>query len=328
MACESGERPHVANTTPVAPDGVAFVIAAVPREMWLEAAGTAQPYAEATLSTKLTGSVTAVNVIEGDRVRKGQVLVRIDARDLEAKDAQVAAALAEAEANRDQALTQAERMRSLFAEEAAPKAQLETAELALSSAEARVRSAVAAAAELGATREYSVIPAPFDGVVTRRFVDPGAFAAPGAPLVTVQDDSRLRVRVSAAPAAVRDVEAGDSIRATIEEVPAMALVEGMVPAPGGNLYTVNAILDNHDGRFLAHSAATLALPQGSRPGVVVPARALVRQGDLTGVRIFAPDGVQLRWVKVGTTIADSVEVLAGLRDGEKVLLPGLAEARR
>ena len=320
-ACGSGEPPEVASAIAAAPDGTAFEIVTTPRAALLEAAGTARPYAEATLSTKLMGSVIEVTVREGDRVRRGQPLVRIDARDLEAKEAQVAAGLGEAEANYQLAQTHEARMRALYDEEAAPKAQLDAAQTALTSAAARVTSARAAAAELDAVGEYAVVRAPFDGIVTRRSVDPGSFAAPGTPLITVQDVSRLRVSVSAAPAAVRALTSGDSIRAIIEGVSTMARVEGIVPAAGGNLHTINATLENRDNRFLSGSAATLSMPQGVRPSIVIPTSAIVRQGDLAGVHVYAATGATLRWIRLGATVADSVEVLAGLRAGEHIVVP-------
>jgi hypothetical protein len=70
------------------------------------------------------------------------------------------------------------------------------------------------------------------------------------------------------------------------------------------------------------------MPQGSRPSIVIPAAAVVREGDLTGVRILAEGGAELRWVRLGGEVADSVEVLSGLRDGERILVPApLAGAR-
>jgi RND family efflux transporter MFP subunit len=319
-SCGSREPPEVAPALQAAPEGTPFVITTAPRAALLEAAGTARPYAEATLSTKLLGTVIEVTVREGDRVRRGQPLVRIDARDLEAKAAQVAAGLGEAEANYQLAQTHDARIRALFDEEAAPRAQLDAAHAALTSAAARVTSARAAAAELDAVSEYAVVRAPFDGIVTRRSVDPGSFAAPGTPLITVQDVARLRVTVSAAPSAVRALASGDSIRAIIEGVATMARVEGIVPAAGGNLLTINATLENRDHAFLSGSAATLSVPQGMRPTIVIPTSAIVRQGDLAGVHVYAAAGATLRWIRLGAIVADSVEVLSGLRAGERIVV--------
>lgn len=286
----------------------------------LSAAGTADPYAESTVSTKLMGTVTSVNVREGDRVRAGAVLALIDARELTAKASQVEAGVAEAEAMHREALTNANRMRALFAEDAAPRAQLDAAETGLARAEAAVRAARAGAAELQAVSTYARITAPFAGTVIRRSVDPGAFAAPGTPLLTVQDASRLRVSVTVAPSAIRTLQRGGEIAASIEDAPAAAVIEGIVPA-GGSLYTINAIVDNADGRFLPGSAASLLLPQAPRASMLVPRSAVRREGDLTGVMVRSGEGAELRWVRLGPAAGDSVEVLSGLRAGEQVRVP-------
>jgi RND family efflux transporter MFP subunit len=287
----------------------------------IEAAGVAEPYAEATLSTKLMGTITDVHVREGDRVAANQPLLRIDARDLAAKRTQVEASIAEAEAMRNEALTHAERMRALYAEQAAPKAQLDAAETGLVRAEAGVRAARAGAVELSAMTDYATVRAPFAGTVVRRMVDPGAFAAPGAPLVTVQDARRLRISVTASPGAVRSLQRGAELDAMIEGVAARATVEGVVPVGGGSVYTVNAIVDNGAHTHMAGSAATLALPQGTRRAIVVPVAALHHEGDLTGVRVRSGSRDELRWLRLGRVLVDSVEVLSGLREGEQVVVP-------
>lgn len=309
--------PATARATPPAGELITVRAAVVPST--LEASGTAQAVRTATLSTKLMGTVVEVRVLEGDRVRAGDVLVRIDDRDIVAKAAQADAGLAGAQAMRQEAALNAARMRGLFADEAATRAQLDAAETALARADAAVAAAKASAAELVALRDYAQVRAPFDGIVTSRRVDPGSFAAPGAPLVVVQDAARLRVSVSAPPEAAR-LDRGELVEARIEGVRAEARVEGVVPV-AGSMYTVNAIVDNSGGRHLAGAAAVLALPVGTRETMVVPARAIERQGDLAGVRVRLEDGVELRWVRIGRVAGDSVEVLSGLRDGEQVVVP-------
>ena len=286
----------------------------------LEAAGTAEPFAQATLSTKLMGTVLEVLVREGDAVADGATLLRIDARDLDARRAQVAAQLSDAQAMRSDAQTQADRMRRLFAESVATRAQLDAAETGLLRASASVRQVEAGAAELEATIGYAVIRAPFAGTVTRRLVDPGAFAAPGAPLVTVEDGSRLRVSAGAAPTSVRGLRRGQTIEARIEGVAASAVVEGVVPAAAGSTYTVNAIVQNGARAFLPRSAAVLLLPQGQQSVRLIPAGAVIRDGDLTGVRVLRDGTTDLRWIRIGRTIGTDVEVLSGLSTGERLAL--------
>jgi RND family efflux transporter MFP subunit len=309
-----------ADSVPI-PAGETFTVVAAPRTSYLEAAGIAEPFAEATLSTKLMGTVNEVLVREGDQVRKGQTLVRIDARDLAARGANVEAARSEAEAVLDEAQVHAQRMRNLFADQAAPKAQLDAAETAVARARAGVQAARASAAEVAAIRDYSIITAPFTGTVVRRMVDPGSFAAPGAPLLVIQDAAQLRVSVTAAADAARAISRGAEVSATIEGQVAPARLEGIVPAGGGSLYTINAVVANPTGAFLSGGSATLALPQGSREVIVVPERALVRQGDLTGVYLRSPSGARLQWLRVGRSFADSVEIVSGLSDGDRVIVP-------
>lgn len=321
-ACGGGPEPEPREAA-AAPTGEFTVVEARVVPSLLEASGTAEPYAESTLSTKLMGTVLSVRVREGERVRRGDVLLELDARDLDAKAVQVNASLSEAQAVLREAKLHADRMRRLYSEEAAPKARLDEAETSLDRARAAVDAANASAAELKAVRDYAVVRAPFDGTVVRRMVDPGAFAAPGAPLIVVQDARRLRLVVTAPPDAVRGIAKGDELLAAIEGVPARATVEGIVPA-AASLYTINAIVDNGAADFLAGSAATLSLPVGERDALIVPAAAIHRQGDLTGVWIGDTKEAALRWVRLGRSDGDSIEVLAGLRSGDRILVPTAA----
>jgi RND family efflux transporter MFP subunit len=325
-ACRGGEHP--APVTEAAPTGT--VVAATDTTVTdvFEAAGVAQPIQQAMLASKLMARVTEVLVKEGDRVAAGQVLVRLDARDIAAKGGQARAGMSAAEAAYGEALAQAKRIRALYADSAAPKAQLDAVEAGLARAQAAVQQARAAGEELDAVGDYATLRAPFAGVVTRRMVDIGAFAAPGQPLVVVEDVSQLRIAVTAAPDAVRGVARGQSVSATVDRRAVEAVVEGVVPAPGGNLVTVNALVANRENLSFAGSAATLALPQGTRRAIVVPAAAVVHEGDLTGVRVKTASGVDLRWVRLGPAAGGRTEVLSGLAAGDQVLVPqGTPEGR-
>ncbi len=325
-ACGGDPAPESPPAGP-AVTGAPYVVRDTVLTASLEATGVAEPMRQATLSTRLMGSVVSVGVQEGEQVSAGQELARIDARDLEAKRLQVEASIAEAEAVREDALRQAQRFRALYADSAVTKSQLDQVETGLARAEAGLRAARAGAQELAATTAYSRITAPFAGVVTRRFVDPGAFVAPGAPLLTVEDQSRLRIRATAPPEAARGLHAGSTVEAAIEQARVRATVEGVVPAGTGQLYTVNAIVQNPGRVYPAGAAATLSLPTGERTAILVPEGAMVREGDLTGVRVRAAEGWDLRWVRTGPSHGDFVEVLSGLVAGETVLVPGTGGER-
>ena len=325
-ACRS-EPSETAMATPTRIAGAIYTLHDTTITTSFQAAGVAAPFRQATLSTKLMGKVTAVLVHEGDSVRAGQLLVRIDSRDLEARATHVSASLAEARAVREDAATQAKRIRALYADSAAARAQLDAAETALARADAGLATAQAAVAELDAVSSYSVIRAPFTGIVTTRFVDPGAFAAPGAPLVAVTDASRLRVTAAITPEIASTLRRGQSLHATIENVSTEAAIEGVVPATKLNLYAVNALVPNGDSRFLPGSAATLSIVLGKHAALVVPARAIVRQGDLTGVTLRTGEGDETRWIRLGEITPDMVEVTAGLHAGDQIVIPTSGAAR-
>jgi len=311
--------PHDASPKPT--PGTTYTVHDTTIEATFEAAGVAAPIQQATLSTRLMGTVTHVLAKEGDQVATGQPLVRIDARDLAAKSAQVAASVAEADAVHRDAVAQANRIRALYADSAATRAQLDAAETTLARAEAAVKSARAAASELGAVSSYAVVRAPFAGVVTRRFVDPGAFATPGTPLVALQDASVLRITASTTPEIAHGLRRGQTLAASIERTPVQVAIEGLVPAMSGSLYTINALVQNPSAALLAGSRATLTVPVGQRRALVVPSVAVVREGDLTGVTLRTAQGDDRRWVRLGATLGATVEITAGLRPGDTVVVP-------
>lgn len=319
-ACRGDDKP--VGAMPATATGPTVVVVDTMMSTVFEASGPALPVAEATLSTKLMGAVTAVLVTEGTRVAAGAPLVRLDAADLDAKSRQASAGIAGAEAAYREAQAQATRIRALYADSAAPRAQFDAVEAGLARATAGLEAARAGSTELNAVRAYGVLRAPFAGVVTRRFVDVGDFAAPGAPLVTVQDASRLRISAAVPAAMARRVKAGMTLAARIEGEAVQAVIEGVVPS-AATMYTINAIVANRSGALPAGGSATLAVPGGSAERtLLVPLSAIVREGDLTGVRVVRDGRSELRWVRLGDSYGDRVVVRTGLQAGERVALAG------
>lgn len=318
VAACGGEAPE-ATSAPAATGGTVVAVRDTVIAATSEATGIAAPLESATLSTKLMASVEQVLVLEGARVAKGQLLVRLDLRDLAAKRLQAEAALADVEAQRDLALVHATRMRALHADSAAPTAMLDAAESGLRRAEAGVRAAKAGLAELAAVTSYGEVVAPFDGVIARRFVDPGAFVAPGAPLVTVDRVGALRVTATVPAANAAALKAGATIEASIDGAVFPARVEGTARA-GAGTYTVNALVTNDQATILGGTAATLRLPTGERKALLVPTAAIARQGDLATVRRRTAEGDLLTVVRTGVVVGAFTEVLGGLVATDSVVV--------
>jgi multidrug efflux pump subunit AcrA (membrane-fusion protein) len=217
----------------------------------------------------------------------------------------------------------------------ATRAQLDAAETGLARAEAGARTAQAAANELEAYGAYAEVRAPFAGVVTRRFVDRGAFVAPGAPIVAVEDGSRLRISVTVAPDAARRLKPGARVEGTIERLPVDAVVEGVAPAPSGALSSDNALVDNARGAHPTGGAATLRIPLGVRTGVLVPVAALARKAISRGAGATA-SGAERRWSawdagrrrSRGAVGAWSGDWSSSLTAAEGALTSGIADASR
>lgn len=289
----------------------------------VEVPATTEPVMSAMLSTKLMGRVVEVRAREGDVVAAGAVLASLDDRDVVARREQSDAAVRAADAVHNEARLQAGRLRALFADSAAPRAQLDAAEAGLVRAEQAVRGARAMAAEVEALADYAEVRAPFAGVVVQRLVDPGAFIAPGMPLLRIDDPSRLRIIAAVPPSIASGVPRGSSVGVTLEGVPVTGIVEGVVPAADAALANVQVLVENASRRFSSGSAATVSIPGALRKALLIPAAALVRNGDLVGVRVHAGGRIVTRWVRLGKVWAGAVEVLTGLAAGDSVVVPAV-----
>ncbi|MDX2183769.1 MAG: efflux RND transporter periplasmic adaptor subunit [Gemmatimonadaceae bacterium] len=318
-ACRPGDTPPAEAATAVTPPATAIATDTTLTDA-LVLPGTATAIREATLSTKLMASVSAVLVSEGARVSAGQPLVELDARDIAAKAEQADAGVRAADAAQREAAQYAERIRGLFADSAATPAQRDAAEAGLARANAAAAQARGAARELGTLAAYSRVTAPFPGTIVRRHVDPGAFAAPGAPLLTIQDDAQLRIRVDAPLDAARGLARGATVDVTVGGAVLTATIEAVIPS-GGNVYTINAIVPNGGRQLMAGSPATVAVPRGTRRGLAVPTKALTRDGDLVGVTIRQNGQSIRRWVRTGATSGAYTEITAGLVAGDVIVVP-------
>jgi RND family efflux transporter MFP subunit len=291
---------------------------------------------QATLAAQINGSVTAYYVDAGDRVKKGQVLARLDTRNSDAQVAAGRAGIAQAEAALAAAKSNYERTKSLVEQKFISQAALDKAESEYKVALAAVESARAGSVQANTARDFAEIRAPFDGVVTRRLMEIGEFANPGRAVIAVHDPAALRA-VGSLPQFVLPATASVD-RATVD-IPSLgrtftASRVTVLPSADPRLLStqVRADLPNTPVPGLAPGvAAKVLIPIGKASKRVIPEAALVRRGELVAVNVATPQGPpQLRQVRVGPSVrtADGqkfVEILAGLADGEQVLLNPLAK---
>ena len=299
--------------------------------------GVVEAVRQTVLAAQVAGAVVALEAKVGDAVKAGQVLVRIDARaanqSTAAGDAQVQAARA--------ALDVAEkdfgRQKQLFEQNFISRAALDHAQSQFRSAQAQV---AAQGAQAGATRTQSglfVVKAPYAGVVSEVPVALGDMALPGRALATLYDPGALRVTVAVPQSAAAGLAANAAIK--VELPGARAGSQWLTPSRATVMPTVDPATHTAVLRLdLPPPTTGLAPGQFARawlPGtaagplrLTVPARAVVRRAELTGVYIVAADGRPLlRQVRLGPAQGDSIEILSGVSAGERVALDPQAAAR-
>jgi RND family efflux transporter MFP subunit len=327
-----------------------------------EATGTVRARTAATVSSKVTGYVQQVSFQVGERVREGQELITLDARDLEATLRRAEAGLAEvqsavpeadsaaaaAKANLDLAQATFKRIEDLAAKKSISTQEFDESTARLKSAQAnyemsrarrkQLDSKVAQANEevRAATiiRNYARIAAPFAGVVTARSVEPGNLASPGVPLLTIEREGAYRLEASVEESRIGSVRAGQTVQVALEALDKTlsARVSEIVPAvdAASRAYTVKidlpAMAQLRSGMF-----GRALFPMKGRRVTAVPETALQERGQLVSVFVAEDGSARTRLVTTGQRSRGFVEVLSGLSAGEKVIQPtpaGLADGTR
>jgi RND family efflux transporter MFP subunit len=315
LACSRGHETPPAAPEP-APVAVRTARVGGAGDGFVEIPGTLEALRAATLASRFSAVVEEIPAEEGVAVRAGDLLVRLDGRDVRARLQSAEAGLAAARAQRD-------RIRTLHSKGAATRQELDAAEAQDAAAEA---DRDAARAQI----EYVDLRAPFDGWITQKNVRSGDLAVPGQPLLTMQGTGRLRVAASVTKEQADRLAVGRSVEAVLEDGTVLAARLAVVsPAgdPASRRFLVKADLPG-DARARAGSFGRLRLPRGGEAAVpIVPKAALFERGALTGVFVVEEGRARLRWISVGEDAGDAAIVRAGLAAGEEVILdpPPLAD---
>jgi RND family efflux transporter MFP subunit len=278
-----------------------------------EVVGTVQAKQHATLEAKLSGRIDKMPVLLGQAVKAGQLVARLDAAEIKARVEQAEASLQQAE--RDWKRTSA-----LFDQQAATRSDYEAAD-------SRYRVAKAAVAEAQAMMGYVEILAPFDGVVTKKWVDVGDLATPGKPLIGLEDPSMLQLEADVPDAIASRIQQDARLAIRIDSLKGelTGTVREIAPTADPASRTLRVKLDLPQTAGLRSGQfARLVVPVGESSSVRVPTSAVVLRGQLEILFVVTSQRAQLHLVKTGRTIGDEVEILAGLASGESVVVGGAA----
>ena len=296
---------------------------------------------DTTVASQVPGAVVQLLVRAGDRVQAGQALVHLDAQ---AAQQNTAASVAQAEAARTNAqIAEKElaRQRQLFAKQYISQAGLERAQAQYDAAQAQVRAAQAQAQAASAQSGFYVVRAPYAGVVSEVPVALGDMAAPGRPLVRMYDPRALRITATTSQTLAQNLGSTGQAAIELPGTGRIAIEARQIqrrPTVDSATHTMQLRADLPAGLegVAPGMFARLWLPGASTAAAlpVVPASAVVRRAEVTGVYVLdAQNRPRLRQVRLGRTLpaaegaAPQIEVLSGLRDGERVAIDPQAAAQ-
>jgi membrane fusion protein, multidrug efflux system len=298
--------------------------------------GVVEAVRQTVLAAQVPGAVTAISVKAGDRVKAGQLLVRIDAQSatqtVAASDAQVPAARAAL----DLAMKDFERQKKLYQTGYVSQAAMQQSEAQLKSAQAQLTALVAQASATRTQSGFFQVQAPYNAIVSELSVALGDMAMPGRPLLTLYDPSALRVTVAIPQSVVLNPESDKEIKV---QLPGLGATREWITASGFQSLPTSDV-STHTAQLRLDLPPSSA---GIRPGmfarvwlpvlaekstrIEVPTRAIVRRAEMTGLYIVGADGRPLlRLVRLGRIVGDNIEILSGVSTGERVAIDPHAAA--
>ena len=285
---------------------------------------------QSTVAAQMAGRIIELRFDVGDYVKQGAVIARIDERAATQAVAASEAQVVEAQAALANARSQFERSKVLVAQKFLSSAALDKVEADYKAAQARVTALLAGAGQAATERSFATIVAPYSGVVSARHVELGEMATPGKPLMTGFDPSTLRVVANVPQTQIASIQAGARARIEIPSTNKWLDVKGitLVPAADPRTHTTRVRLDlKAESRDLypgIFARAHFSIGRATR--LLAPPQAIIRRSEVTAVYVIDDRGApHLRQVRLGVIADDrSIEVLAGLKPGERVAIEPIA----
>lgn len=314
--------------TPSAWAALPFAVAPVQYRMAdsaYSAEATVEAVKQSTVAAQVSGRVAAVNFDAGDFVKAGSVIVRLSAQELGAAVAGSQAQVAQATATLANARANYERQQQLFQQKFISQAALDRATAEFRAAEAAAQAARAGADQSAAVSGYTVITAPFSGVVAARHIELGETVTPGKPLMTVFDPKDMRVLANIPQYKLAEVKAAPRVAVEIPSLNKWIDATGItvLPAADAATHSVKVRIElpaNLEG-VIPGMFARAHFSAGSAKKLTIPSNAVVRRSEITAVYVVKQDKVSLRQVRLGTpNERGQVEVLAGLNPGDIIAL--------
>lgn len=297
---------------------------------YIMASGKIEAESSANISTRMMGHITSIKVKTGEKVSKGQLLATISSSDLQAKKAQAEAGINQAMAAFNNAKRDHDRFVVLFSQKSASQKEMDDMTMHFEMAKAGLETAQQMKNEIMAQFAYMNITAPFSGTVTGTFVKEGDMANPGMPIVSVEGASKLQAVVMISESEISNIKNGMTTDVTVKSLDKTIkgkVVEVSTSARNtGGQYIVKIDLDRTEN-VLSGMFVNAVFPIERSEGkthtelILIPQDAVITQGQLKGIYIVNDnDTAILRWLRLGKTYGNDIEVLSGLVAGEKYVV--------
>ncbi|MFD2519214.1 efflux RND transporter periplasmic adaptor subunit [Salinimicrobium flavum] len=328
-SCGSDDKKQAVNDAPAISVRVETPSGAGDR--FLTASGKIEAVNSANLSTRMMGFINDIHVNVGDKVNKGQLLVSINNTDLQAKRAQVNAGITEAEAAFNNAKKDYERFKALYEQESASQKEMDDQTARFKMAQARLEAAKQMKNEVNSQFAYVNIRAPFSGVITNKFAEEGTMANPGQPLLSLEAPGKFEVTARVPESDISQVENGTKVDVMVKSIdkslPGTVTEVSSSARNTGGQYMVKVVLDDtEDVEIFSGMYATVRFPvekseETMNSSVMIPQEAIISRGDLKGIyTVSQQNTAMLRWLRLGRTYGDRVEVLSGLNSDEPYIV--------
>ena len=326
-SCGNEDKKVVTDNSPVINVKVSQV-AIDNNSQFLSVSGKIQASNSADLSTRMMGYVKKVHVNVGDKVRKGQLLVSINNTDLQAKKAQVNAGITQAKTAFNNAEKNYNRFKNLFGSNSITQKEMDDMTANYEMAKAGLEVANQQKNEIDAQFKYSNITAPFSGIVTSKNIKKGDMANPGMPLISIENPTNFEVLAMVPESEIAHIQKETEVTVLVKSI--NKTLQGKVTEIStsakntGGQYLVKIKLEKTPANILSGMFTTIQFPverKATSEMVLIPMDAIVKKGQLTGIYTVSESKTALlRWLRLGKTYGNEVEVLSGLNVDESYIV--------
>jgi len=320
--CGGHDTPVAA--TAAAPTVDAGVLTVQPAEATVYSAmpGTVVAQESVQLASRLMGYIKRIDVVEGQSVKAGQRLFTIDPMDVEGGVTQARLGLDQAEKALQDAKADYDRFSALYKDEVVTRQQYEKMKLNYDVAELRAAQAKAGLGVAQGQLKYAEVHSPINGVVVQKFANVGDIAAPGHPVLLVENQSHLQVQTAVPEDIYGSLELGQKIKVEVDgqKQPVVAKIARLSPAADPMAHTHLVKLDLNVPGLRSGAFARVLFPTGKQTMLRVPSEAVLDRAGITGVFVLDNNGIaEYRMVRTGMTDDGQIEILSGLMPGDRVV---------